>query len=85
MALAEVRTLYESNCRSIPAMLRLAADSIESEDDDDECSPTRAVAMIQLADNGCIEIYGWGDTDDLRCLGLLERGKHELLSILRGD
>lgn len=85
MALAEVRTLYESNCRSIPAMFRMAADNIESEKDDGDCSPTKAVVMIQLAENGCVEVYGWGDTDDMRALGLIERGKHELLTILAPD
>ena len=80
MALAEVRTLYETNMRSVPAMLRQAADSIESEADDDDCSPTVAMIAIQLHENGAVQVYGWGDTSDLHALGLIERGKHELLS-----
>lgn len=85
MALAEVRTLYESNVRSIPDMLEMAAASIASESEHDDCSPTKAVCMIQLAENGEVQIYGWGDTDDLHCLGMIERGKHELLNILADD
>lgn len=81
--LAEVATLYETNCRSIPDMLRQAADSIETEAGEGY-SPTTAMVAVQLAENGAVKIYGWGDTDDLRAIGLLERGKHELLTILKG-
>ena len=80
MTLAEVHTLYESNARSIPDMLRKAADSIEAEAGDD--SPTTAVVAIRLTDNGTVQVYGWGDTTDLHALGLIERGKHELLSAI---
>lgn len=81
--LAEVHTLYETNCRSIPDMLRQAADGIESEGDDD--SPTVAMVAVQLAENGEVQLYGWGDTGDMHALALLERGKHELLRILQRD
>ena len=77
--LAEVKTLYETNCRSIPDMLRQAADSIETEAAED-FSPTVAMVAIQLAENGDVKVYGWGETDDLHALGLIERGKHELLA-----
>lgn len=79
--LAEVHKLYDTNCRSIPDMLRQAADSIESEVEEGY-SPTVAMVAVQIAESGKVKIYGWGDTDDLRALGLLERGKHELLSIV---
>lgn len=82
MALAEVRTLYATNCRDIAEMLRGAADNIELEQDHPECSPTKAVAMIQLSEDGQVNVYGWGATDDFHALGLIERGKHELLSLM---
>lgn len=82
--LAEVHTLYEANARSIPAMLRQAADNIESEAEEGY-SPTTAMVAVQLGENGEVQIYGWGDTDDLRALGLLMRGQHHLLGILKGQ
>jgi hypothetical protein len=82
MKLAEIHTLYETNCRSIADMLRQAATSIEAEPDQDDCSPTKAIVAVQLSEDGQVEIYGWGDTDDLHAIGLLERGKHRLLGML---
>ena len=79
--LAEVTPLYETNCRSIPDMLRQSADSIE-EEKAEGYSPTVAMVAVQLSESGQVRIYGWGDTDDLRALGLLERGKHDLLSTI---
>jgi hypothetical protein len=83
--LAEVSTLYATNCRDIPEMLRGAADNIELEPEQSDCSPTKAVVCIQLAENGQINVYGWGDTNDLHALGVIERGKHELLTAMAGD
>lgn len=77
--LAEVHTLYETNCRSIPDMLRQSADSIETEAAGG-FSPTVAMFAVQLAENGSILIYGWGDCDNMRALAMIERGKAELLS-----
>jgi len=79
--LAAVETLYETNARSIPDMLRQAADSIDADPDD---APTAAVAVFVDA-AGTVQIYGWGDVNDLSALGLIERGKHELLGILSDD
>lgn len=77
--LAVVETLYDTNCRSIPAMLREAADSIEQGDPDE--APVAAVAVFRDAD-GTLGVYGWGETDDLHAIGLIELGKHELMSRL---
>lgn len=85
MALAEVHTLYETNCRSIADMLRHAAESIEDEVNQSDCSPTKTVVAIQLSEDGQVQVYGWGETDDLHALGLIERGKHELLSAMAND
>lgn len=81
MKLAEVHTLYETNARSIPDMLRQAADGIENEADG-SYSPTTAMVAVQVAENGSINIYGWGETNDYHALGLLQRGVHWLLNDL---
>ena len=85
MALAEVTTLYDTNCRDIPEMLRGAADNIEAEADHPDCSPTKAIVAIQLSADGQVIVYGWGDTTDLHALGIIERGKHELLTAIAGN
>jgi hypothetical protein len=77
MKLAEVSTLYETNCRSIPDMLRTAAASIESEADEGY-SPTKTMIAVQISENGGVQVYGWGDTDELRALGLLQLGLTKL-------
>lgn len=82
--LAEVHTLYETNCRPIPDMLRQSADSIETEVGEGY-SPTVAMFAVQLAENGEIQIYGWGDCDNMRALAMVERGKDKLLSTFGGD
>jgi|GEM_PF-2374192 len=76
--LAEVKTLYETNCRSVPDMMREAAASIEGETDDHE----RTVAMIavQVLENGDVQVYGWGDTTDIHAVGSLQMGVHRLLT-----
>lgn len=81
MHLAEVHTLYETNARSIPDMLREAAGNIETEAEEG-FSPTVAMVAVQIAENGAIKVYGWGDTDIMHSIALLERGKHDLLQTL---
>lgn len=84
MKLAEVTTIYETNCRSIADMLRQSADSIETEAAEGY-SPTVAMFAVQLAENGAIQIYGWGDCDNMRALAMIERGKDKLLSTFGDD
>lgn len=81
--LAEVHTLYETNARSIPDMLRQAAEGIETETDED--SRTTAVIAVQLAENGEVQVYGWGDTSDIHALGVLQLGILEIARLTRGD
>jgi hypothetical protein len=76
MKLAEVHTLYEANCRSIPAMLRQAADNLEA---DPDCT-AKAMVAVQLDDDGNVQVYGWGDTDVIQAAGLLHMG---LLQVAR--
>jgi len=78
-----VETLYSSNARDIPAMLRMSADSIASERDEGS-SPTVAMVAVQLCDNGEVRVYGWGDTDNLRAIGLLHCGLTEIARIQLG-
>ena len=80
--LAEVTTLYETNCRSIPDMLRQAADSIEGEVAEGY-SPTVAMVAVQLTESGEVRLYGWGDTADHHALGLLARGQAELIATMQ--
>lgn len=75
--IAEVHTLYDTNARSIPDMLRQAADSIETEVEQG-FNPTKAMIAVQVSESGAIQIYGWGDTDDLHAIGALQMGIHRL-------
>jgi hypothetical protein len=79
--LAEVHVLYETNASDIASMLRTAAASIETEVEDG-FSPTRAMVAVQLCENGEIKLYGWGKTDAMDSIALLERGKFDLLYTL---
>ena len=72
------QTIYETNCRSIPAMMREAADGIEG--DTDEHDRTKSMIAIQVGESGDVLVYGWGDTDDIQALGALQMGIHELLA-----
>ena len=83
MTLAAVHTLYDTNHRVIPEMLRGAADSIEQEPDIPDCSPTAAVVVIQVARNGQLRTYPFGDTDDDRVVGILSRALHETMADIR--
>jgi hypothetical protein len=78
MKLAEVHTLYDTNCRSIPDMMRQAADSIETEVVEG-FDPTKAMIAVQISESGQIQIYGWGDTNDMHAAGVLMAGVHELM------
>lgn len=82
--LAEVHTLYPANARQIPAMLRRAADSIETEEAEG-FSPTNAMVAVQVTANGSIRVYGWGDVDNIRAIGLLHLGLQEIGSIQLSD
>jgi len=69
MEIAEVITLYDTNANNIVDMLRIKASAIEAETPADD----RTVAMIavEVTESGDIEIFGWGQTNDFHCLGVL--------------
>jgi hypothetical protein len=77
MKLAEVHTIYEANCRSIPDMLRQSAKSIETEIEEGY-SPTVAMVAVQVTQSGKIQVYGWGDTSMLHAMGVLHAGLQEI-------
>jgi hypothetical protein len=77
MKLAEVHTIYEANARSIPDMLRQAANNLEN---DPECS-AKAMVAVQIDDDGLIAVYGWGDTDVLHAAGLLHCGLQKVVDM----
>ena len=75
--LAEVHTLYETNARSIADMLKQAAATIETETDDDD--RTKSMVTVQIHESGAVQIYGWGETDDVHAIGALHLGIAEIL------
>lgn len=75
--LAEVHTIYAANCRSIPDMLRRAADSIETEEAEGYVG-TSAMVAVQVMKDGRIQVYGWGDTNNLHALGALSAGGQQI-------
>ncbi len=75
-ALAEVITLYPDNCRDIVAKLREAADSIESETDDND--RTEAVVSIMMHESGEVTIYGWGDAPSFKAMAMLAIAQAQL-------
>jgi hypothetical protein len=71
-------TLYETNARAIPDMLRQAATSIETEEAEG-FSPTKAMVAVQIAENGQVQLYGWGDTEIMHSIALLQIGAAKLI------
>lgn len=78
MKLAEVHTLYDTNCASIPDMLRQAAASIETEAEEG-FDPTRAMVAVQIGEEGAVRVYGWGRTDTMHSIALLQAGAAQLI------
>jgi hypothetical protein len=79
-----VETLYETNARDIPGMLRRLADDIEA----GEYTPEAMVAVMLCPSEdedpdewGRIEVFGWGDRADdrLRVCGILQAGSSAVL------
>jgi hypothetical protein len=82
-ALSIVETLYEKNASDIVAMLRQAADTIESETPED--NRTEAVVAVQLHASGAIQVYGWGGVDSLKAIGTLHLGAAQLTARMLDD
>lgn len=73
--LTEVKTLYRSNSRDIPATLRLIADQIESGD----FGEAKAVTLVVQADKLDVCHLGEGTSDDAHMLLSLGRRKLETM------
>lgn len=82
VSLAEVVTLYDTNCRDIPEMMRGSADMIELEAE--QGIQTEAMLGIRLTDSGGVEIYGWGDCDNLKAIALLQLAMMSITSSTLG-
>ena len=79
--LAEVHTIYETNCRSIPGMLRQAADNLEIEEAEGY-DKTVAMIAVQVTESGQVQLYGWGDTNQFHALGALSAGQTAIGSMI---
>lgn len=74
---ATIHALFETNASDIPAMLRQAADSIETEEAEG-FDPTRAMVAVQIGKGGEVRVYGWGHTDSYDSMGILQCGIAQL-------
>ncbi len=81
MKLAEVIPLYEHNASDIAAMLRDAADSIETEEAEG-FQRTRCMIAVQITEDRHIKVYGWGRTDVTDSIGVLTAGASYLTNSL---
>ncbi len=79
--LAEVVSLYDHNASDIAAMLRDAADSIETEEAEG-FQRTRCIVAVQIFEDRDIKVYGWGKTDVTDSIGVLTAGAGYLTNTL---
>lgn len=81
MALAEFKTLYESNYRQIAETLRNNADAIEA---GKFGKVSVAVYVLLTVKDGReeIEVFGLGDTDYWKSVGILQGGLQKLLRMI---
>jgi len=77
MALAEVKTIYPSNMRNMPASLRMLADAIERGDH----GKVKAIVFVLRREGvntcehiGATEVFGIGEGDFWEHLGILQGG-----------
>lgn len=77
MPLAEVQPIYETNFRDIPGMLRRLADDIEA----GKWGDVQDTLLILHNDLG-VEVFGWGDVDFVRSIGVLELGRARMFEIM---
>ena len=66
----KIVNLRAANLTNIPAMLREVADSIEK----GRHGEVRAMSDVMLADGRDPVIFGWGLTDSIHSLGVLQIG-----------
>lgn len=60
--LAEVKTIYESNARQIPEMMRKLAGEIEKPPVEGSC-PDQVLCIVRDSKTGLQNAYAWGNTN----------------------
>ena len=60
--LAEVKTIYESNARQIPEMMRKLAGEIE-QPPAEGAKPDQVLCIVRDSKTGMQNAYAWGDTN----------------------
>jgi hypothetical protein len=78
--LAEVKTLYNSNARQIPEMLRKLANDLGNPPDP-SINPDQSLFILRDSKTGQVNIYAWGDVTVEISLALLAIGTRRLSSI----
>lgn len=81
MPLAEVKTIYKSNCLQIAETMRNNADAIES-GDFGESEALVMVLLTALDGRQEIDVFGLGDTNYWQSLGILHGGIQKLARML---
>lgn len=84
--LSVISTLYKSNAREIPAMLRKLADDIENPPQSDDpkqksSNVNQAVCVIRDAATGQMNFYGWGDINIDNSISMLTIAKNEIAAL----
>lgn len=78
--LAEVKTLYQSNARQIPEMMRELASDIDDPPVPDT-RPDQAVCVIRDSKTGQLNVYGWGDVNIAESIGILAFASSRLCEV----
>lgn len=78
--LREVTSARETKHQQAVECLRALVEALEADAGNEWRHPTSALAIVQQVENGAVIVYG--TTDNTNLLGIIERGKHELLKEL---
>lgn len=73
--------LFASNYRQIPETLRVIAQEIE----DGKHEAIESAAVVIEKEDGGVEVFGLGDSELVRTLGLLLLGQHRLAAMRLPD
>lgn len=79
--LKEVKTIYESNARQIPEMLRALATEIETANANKTHNIDQAVCVIRDSKTGRLNSYGWGDLMIDNSVSILSQAQNQLSEI----
>ena len=79
--LAEVKTIYESNARQIPEMMRKLAGEIESPPIPGAV-PDQVLCIVRDSKTGLQNAYAWGNTDIQTSIAMLSIQQKRLSNIM---